>query len=171
MIEVYEDVLSQEVCNELISLFDSTDDKRMHLIDGDTEVFDMYEIPWDNPLAGYLEEITKELRKHYLEKYDTHHMIPKEYKLEGFRIKRYEPNKHFYPWHSDVSGLGTCSRYISFLFYLNDSEAVTEFADFSIEPKRGSIVMFPPLWMFPHKAHMPTKAPKYIMSTYYHYDK
>jgi hypothetical protein len=62
------------------------------------------------------------------------------------------------------------TRYLAFLFYLNDNEAGTRFENFTVEPKMGSIVVFPPMWMFPHAGEMPDKTTKYIMSTYYHYD-
>ena len=38
-----------------------------------------------------------------------------------------------------------------------------------IDPKKGRLVMFPPMWMFPHNGKPPISGPKYILSTYLHY--
>ena len=61
--------------------------------------------------------------------------------------------------------------FITYLWYLNDVETGgnTIFRDFMIQPKRGSLLVFPPMWMFPHKGEPPISGSKYIMSTYLHY--
>lgn len=163
MIEVYENVLSDEVCDDLIALFHSVDTDQTY------EMFEQYEIPWENPITDYLKAVTQQIGNMYLSKYDTTKMTPSRHGVEGFRIKRYEPNKQSFPWHVDVGNVDNCRRYLAFLFYLNDSYAGTRFEDFTIQPKRGNIMVFPPMWMFPHEGEMPKQHPKYIMSTYYLY--
>jgi hypothetical protein len=57
------------------------------------------------------------------------------------------------------------------MWYLNDVETggETVFKDLIIQPKKGTLLIFPPLWMFPHKGNAPIGESKYIMSTYLHY--
>jgi hypothetical protein len=57
------------------------------------------------------------------------------------------------------------------MWYLNDVESGgnTVFGDVIITPKKGTLVMFPPLWMYPHRGEPPLSGPKYIMSAYLHY--
>ena len=57
------------------------------------------------------------------------------------------------------------------MWYLNDVEngGETEFLNVSIKPKAGTLVVFPPLWMFPHKGNAPISGSKYLLSTYLHY--
>jgi len=38
-----------------------------------------------------------------------------------------------------------------------------------IVPKRGRLLIFPPLWMFPHSGEEVISNTKYILSTYLHY--
>jgi len=44
-----------------------------------------------------------------------------------------------------------------------------EFSDLIIKPKKGTLIIFPPLWMFPHKGNPPISESKYLLSTYLHY--
>ena len=44
-----------------------------------------------------------------------------------------------------------------------------EFSDLIIKPKKGTLIIFPPLWMFPHKGNPPINESKYLLSTYLHY--
>jgi hypothetical protein len=58
--------------------------------------------------------------------------------------------------------------------YLNDVEegGETEFESefgFTVKPKQGRMVVFPPMWMFPHRGKQPISNSKYILSTYLHY--
>ena len=57
------------------------------------------------------------------------------------------------------------------MWYLNDVNegGKTVFKDIEIQPKQGTLIVFPPLWMYPHKGEPPTSGSKYIMSTYLHY--
>jgi hypothetical protein len=59
------------------------------------------------------------------------------------------------------------------MWYLNDVEegGSTEFTEFELEiqPKVGSLLIFPPFWMFPHKGNLLKTGKKYLLSTYLHY--
>jgi hypothetical protein len=57
------------------------------------------------------------------------------------------------------------------MWYLNDVEegGETVFEGFIIKPKIGSMLVFPPLWLFPHRGNPPISNTKYILSTYLHY--
>jgi hypothetical protein len=73
--------------------------------------------------------------------------------------------------HVDVQDYASARRYLAFLWYLNDVEdgGKTVFTGLTIAPKRGTLIVFPPLWMFPHKGEPPISGPKYILSGYLHY--
>jgi len=161
MIELYENVLSESYCNNLIEMFDAANSPTQR------KMFDEIELA-ETELTVNLREIVKQVGNHYLEKYDPRQLTPKRFGIEGFRIKRYEPNVHSFPWHIDDANHSGI-RWLAFLFYLNDSDAGTEFDNLTVESKRGNILVFPPMWMYPHQGQMPKQQPKYIMSTYYHY--
>ena len=64
-------------------------------------------------------------------------------------------------------------RFLNMMWYLNDVEegGSTEFTEFELEiqPKIGSLLIFPPFWMFPHKGNLLKTGKKYLLSTYLHY--
>jgi hypothetical protein len=112
-----------------------------------------------------------EYRDKYYEFVDKR-VFPEEHALEQFRIKKYEPNNiDQFDTHVDVVDYGTARRFLSFMWYLNDVESggKTIFKDVQIQPKQGTLIMFPPLWMYPLNGECPISGPKYIMSAYLHY--
>jgi prolyl 4-hydroxylase len=99
-------------------------------------------------------------------------VFPLEHSLEQFRIKKYNNDgKDLFDTHVDIMDYESARRYVSFMFYLNDVESggKTVFGDFEYQPKQGNLLVFPPLWMFPHRGEPPISNSKYIMSTYLHY--
>ena len=96
-----------------------------------------------------------------------------QFAIEGMRIKCYRPNQlDEFKLHVDVAHRDSSPRYVSFLFYLNDSDAGTEFPreGKTVEARAGRVVMFPPTWTYPHRGLMPQDgSTKYILSTYLQY--
>jgi len=160
VLEVYESVLSEQMCDLLIQKYEESDKDNSH------KMFVQVEIGTPQDLMDLAQMVGDD----YLRKYDPTNITPNKYAVEGFRIKRYTPNEHSFPWHADANDKKSCTRFLAMLFYLNDNEAGTRFTDFTVEAKCGNVLVFPPMWMFPHEGIMPTKTPKYIMSTYFHYD-
>lgn len=167
MIQMYEKILPKEFCEYMIAKFDAEEKDVSH------PMFEQIEITHWKKESEDLIGLTKSIAEHYTKIYDTQNLLPKKRRIESFRIKRYEPNKHCFPLHADAISVESCTRYLAFLFYLNDSEAGTKFytpeENFTYDAKQGNILVFPPMWMFPHEGLMPTEKPKYIMSTYFHY--
>jgi hypothetical protein len=93
--------------------------------------------------------------------------------MEGMRVKCYRPNQlDEFKLHVDVAHRDSSPRYLSFLFYLNDHDAGTEFPreGYTVEARAGRVVLFPPLWTYPHRGLMPQNdTDKYILSTYLQY--
>ena len=100
-------------------------------------------------------------------------VFPGYYGIERFRIKRYNVGvNEAFNTHVDSMNLITCPRFISFLWYLNDVEegGQTLFHGKEVKPKKGRLVIFPPLWLFPHMGTEPISNTKYIMSSYLTYN-
>ena len=99
-------------------------------------------------------------------------VFPVEHAFEEYRIKKYNADGvDEFDTHVDVMDHESSRRYLSFMFYLNDVEegGKTRFQDLVITPEQGSLVVFPPLWMYPHRGECPISNPKYILTTYLHY--
>jgi prolyl 4-hydroxylase len=95
---------------------------------------------------------------------------PRNVAFEHLRVKRYLPNgQDFFAPHVDTVDQLTARRFITAMIYLNapkGGETVFPTLGISIAPKTGSLLAFPPLWLFPHEGRPPVESPKYILHTY-----
>jgi len=94
--------------------------------------------------------------------------------LEFPVIKKYSVNaNHRFDEHIDVGDLTSSSRFLAVLFYLNTVETggETVFTQLgkTIKPKQGSVLIFPPYWMFKHCGNPPVSNDKYIITSYFRY--
>ena len=115
--------------------------------------------------------IIKQKRDEYFE-FVHRRCFPDTHQLEFIRIKKYENNgEDEFDTHVDVIDHSSAKRYLAYLWYLNDIEegGETNFDGLTIRPESGKLLVFPPMWMFPHNGKPPVSEPKYIMSTYLHY--
>jgi len=101
--------------------------------------------------------------------------FPDKFAFEELRIKKYEPNSDDeFGLHVDVQDHQSAKRYLAFLVYLNDDfkggETTFPYHNLTVKPETGTVLVFPPTWQYPHRG-MPVRSgsPKYIMSTYLHY--
>ena len=108
-------------------------------------------------------------------------MWPEKYGYEAVRMKRYLANDYdrFDP-HVDVMNQETAKRFLSFFIYLNDVEEGGEtqfvninkpgtFIPYTVEAKRGRLLMFPPTWQYYHAGLKPKSGKKYLLHSYCHY--
>jgi len=88
----------------------------------------------------------------------------RDYKDYGYQIQETLPGG-FYKWHHDFYSRGTESRFLTYLWYLNDIDegGHTEFIDGTmIKPETGKLILFPAAWPFYHQGTPPVKEKKYI---------
>ena len=178
LIQIYDDALESNICDFLISMFEQVADKQEKIINDRKPNFTQFNITENrelteevNQVQNHLIQKTFEYRNKYYEFVDKR-VFPEQHAFEQYRIKRYMPNENeAFDTHVDVVDYETSRRFLSFFWYLNDVEVggETQFKDLTINPKKGRLIIFPPLWMFPHKGLDPISGPKYIISTYLHY--
>jgi len=85
-------------------------------------------------------------------------------------MKRYRPGQHEqFQLHFDAIH-HVAHRYLVMLWYLNDVEegGETRFPQIghSVQARAGTLLMFPPYWMYQHEGVAPVAGDKYILSTY-----
>ncbi len=92
---------------------------------------------------------------------------------EEIRLKRYLPDgRDGFPPHVDAMDEFTAKRFITAILYLNDpggGETIFPGLDVSVTPAPGRVVVFPPLWIFPHAGMPPRERAKYIVHGYLWY--
>ena len=177
-IHIYENALEPNICDFLISLFDQTSDRHERIENSGKPNFTQFNLTENKEISSEVNQIHNHVIKNvftYRDKYyefvDTR-VFPKDHAFEQFRIKKYNPGgEDRFDTHVDVLDYSSARRFLSFMWYLNDVETggETVFKDLTIQPKKGTLLIFPPLWLFPHKGNPPISESKYIMSTYLHY--
>lgn len=177
-IHIYENALESDICDFLVALFDQTLDKHERCENEGRPNFTQFNLTENRELTSEINKIHNriiskifEYRNKYYEFIDPR-VFPQEHAFEQFRIKKYNPGgEDRFDTHVDVLDYESSRRFLSFMWYLNDVETggETVFKDMIIKPKKGTLLVFPPLWMFPHKGNSPISNPKYIMSAYLHY--
>ena len=178
LIQTYENALDPEICDFLVTVFDNSSHLHESIINEGKPNFTQFNLTEKSGVTDELNKIHNHIIKKVYKYRDLYYefvdsrVFPSEHAFEQFRIKRYNTGgEDRFDTHVDVSDYSSSRRFLSFMFYLNDvSEGGdTVFRDKKITPKKGSLLVFPPLWMYPHRGDPPISNPKYIMSTYLHY--
>jgi prolyl 4-hydroxylase len=178
LIKIHDNALEPEICDYLISLFEQSSDKHERIENDSKPNFTQFNLTENRNLSTETNEIHNLIIKKVFEYRDLYYefidkrVFPEEHAFEQFRIKRYNPGgDDWFDTHVDVTNHESSRRFLSFMWYLNDVETGgnTIFDGMMIKPKRGTLVIFPPLWMYPHRGEPPLSGPKYIMSAYLHY--
>lgn len=177
-IKLYDNAISDEVCDFLVNLFDQKKSKTEKILNDGKPNFTQLNLTKNRELSEKVNEVHNLLIKNTLDYKNKYYefvykeVFPGKHAFEQFRIKKYDVGgQDRFDTHVDVKDHESSRRYLSFMWYLNDvtSGGKTVFNDFEVIPKKGSLLVFPPLWMFPHKAEAPVSNPKYIITTYLHY--
>jgi hypothetical protein len=179
-IEIYDNVVPKKFCNELIEQYNKCHDQVQHAPGWMDQIGMCAKSPklpgmprpydWANEtmlLNGLIDPYIAQ----YQIKYDLLNVLPKKIDCESYRIKRYRKNEQEFRLHADCSTLTNSSRFLAVLIYLNTSDAGTEFPlqEKMVAAVEGRIVIFPPMWLWPHRGLRPTTGDKYIISTYHCY--
>ena len=187
-IKVYDDVIDADSCKMLIEKFEDSHEHFLTVHDeDDDERISFKQIvlvdhkEWESVQKGML-EVFQDYIIHY--KVDCNIVTkqwPETYGYEAIRIKRYLANDYdrFDP-HVDVLNYETARRFLTFFIYLNDVEegGETQFMNlhkpgtyipYTVQPKQGRLLMFPPTWQYYHAGLKPISGKKYLLHSYCHY--
>ena len=181
LVKVYDNVLDHDTCKSWIEYFEASDEKQKEYEDGYPNWHYLSFYPEDDDMEKKLEEYKdiyfRDIVKHF-EHLTGFNQYPYtanvKYYLEQWKIKRYTPGlDEKFDTHIDNISSDSSERFLSFIFYLNDVKEGGEtcFEHRKIQPKEGRLIVFPPMWMFPHAGNTPISNSKYIMSTYLRYDE
>ncbi len=186
-IDIFENSLSSEVCEDIIKRFEADDRKFAGGVsygDGSTKVNDTFKKCTELYVSAHKEWkdvddlLFAEIRDKILflrEKYPGLKRVHKV-KDEGYRVKRYlNDGTEFFHWHIDSNGKAQSHRYCVFQWYLNTVEegGETEFRiegddgkNILVKPTQGTMISFPPFWTHEHRGLAPVSGPKYIVCSW-----
>ena len=185
LIWVKEKSLSQDFCNQVINKFETDPYRKAGEVDQNNPRIDKnlkitidttitHNIAWREEdevlykaLGNALYEYEIHLQKTSSGKWNLHPSDGYQVKDTGYMVQKYEPNG-FYNWHHDWCMNEGWSRIYTYIWYINtikeEDGGWTEFIDGTrIQPKVGSILIFPATWTYVHRGYT-TKVPKYIVT-------
>jgi hypothetical protein len=184
-------VLSKELCNEIIEKFEKEDkyggvtymgvnrkvkNTSDHIINENNEEWKNINQCLNNSLFENLKIYIDTLnnKENYKPKnnHNSHYsLLPKKlFLINNFMIQKYDKQIGKYIYHTDdsIDCKLKVKRVITYLWYLNDVEegGETEFfgGDFKVKPEAGKLLFFPALWCYPHRGKMPISDNKYIIT-------
>tara|TARA_Y100000022_G_scaffold66525_1_gene57189 strand:- start:1959 stop:2672 length:714 start_codon:yes stop_codon:yes gene_type:complete len=186
LIAVYEQALSAELCDEIVKTYIKNKDLQFKgtTLGGVGEIkktTDVYVSMCSKNNIDFkkIDILLKDNLSAYMEKYVefTFHKCDNEYLAKssfvdtGYQIQRYKKNEGLYRTHTDDNSTiidnVIHSRVITFIWYLND---ITEGGETvfinkcKIKPKKGSLLIFPATWTYPHCGMVPKSHDKYIVT-------
>ena len=173
-VRVYDNVFREDECEYLIDLFEETRDREVLKYRTKAYNFDQLELntsKWGASHCNSLYTSLVPVYNKYFEEVGVSDYV-EVHGVEALRIKKYQKGSdQQFKTHIDVTDHATARRYAVAIVYLNDNDGCTVFPnlDVKVVPKAGRVVVFPPMWMFPHAGLTPKDCDKYIMMTCLHY--
>lgn len=181
-IKIYDNVISQDLIDEIMLEYKDSEEWQDSRVGTNGEVKkhfrDVKEIFLSTPdLPEHKKQIDQKLFECFtnlVQKYSQSvPLFAKDYDLKdsGYTLLKYEDNGK-YTKHTDYRGYSILSnREVSCSIILNDGFTGGEFSfwdkDAIYRIKKGSAIMFPSAFMFPHEILPVTKGTRYSVLTWY----
>jgi prolyl 4-hydroxylase len=176
-IRVYDHGLDSALCRQIMGSFDGL--ARFQNKNGQGVRSGLDNSSWtelnvtplaDQSFLGMFRQVIDAAHERYNRDVGLEIPIPNTHVTSELVIKRYVGRStDRFQLHFD-SNHHLANRYLVLLWYLND---VTEGGEtrfpqlnFSVAPRAGRLLMFPPYWMYQHEGVPPVSGDKYILSTY-----
>lgn len=175
---VKDNSLEPELCDEIVNFFHSNNHLHERYDQNRRPNFTQLNFTSNlnlNPdLHNRLLQKTFEALFDYRSKVQESVFWQKQFGFEQFRIKHYQKGtEDQFDSHVDAVDKESSIRFLAFFWYLNDVDhgGETEFLNFdlTIQPRKGRLFMFPPMWMYPHRGNVAVSHDKYLLSSYLHF--
>jgi hypothetical protein len=181
LLYVNENSLSKELCDEMIQLFEKSNDRyngitgsgvNAHIKDT-TDLLITGQPEWSKISDTLGRELNHNILAYvtkYNNMFDSYTIFhDNELRIPTMQIQKYNKNIGKFVYHDDFK----CDfkdlmvRQLSFLWYINDVDegGETEFwSKYNIKPKTGKLILFPAHWTYPHSAKKPISNDKYVIT-------
>jgi 2OG-Fe(II) oxygenase superfamily len=176
-IYVKENALPADICNEMLRRFEEKkEDQYKGRIGQDFQEDHNIKKSTDIALSSHehwkdiTQELFRSLNLSLREFSEAFPFFKGPFKDVGYAMQRTE-EKEYYNWHIDGGSHDFADRQLVALWYLNDVPGpggATEFMfqDVAVQPKQGSLILFPPFWTHEHRNSELQKGVKYVATTW-----
>jgi len=176
---VFEDIVAPELCDAILSEFSSEEEWQKTVVFGnrvdnkvrtaETVVLSYPHVIAKNPeIRASLDKAIFFSAELAIKKYNEKFPLAFILQDSGYELLRYKEGQ-FYIQHTD--SFKDIPRAVSCSFVLNDDYEGGEFAFFDRElkykPKKGSCIMFPSNFMYPHEIMPVTSGTRYSIITWF----
>jgi hypothetical protein len=173
-VKAYENTLSPQDCQDLIAKFEAAPDLHERKQAEHSYSFVQMSVTRHWPeVEKQVARIMMTCLQQYWRSLNIGENWPVKPLAEEIRLKRYLPDgRDNFPTHVDVMDDADSKRFVTAILYLNEpggGETVFPQLDVTVPPLPGRLVIFPPLWMFPHAGLPPRDRAKYILHSYLWY--
>lgn len=178
-IGIYENLITQDYCKELISKFESLSDAGFSV---DRITHDGVSNTYQDDDSIFCTQISVEDMKcmqvffgalwecaypDYAEKYSILKLAEKHWTYEA-KMQRTKVGQGFHQWHFESASRDSSKRLLTWLLYLNDVDdgGETEFLYLHkrVKPKAGTLVIFPAGFTHTHRGNPPLANTKYTIT-------
>lgn len=173
----FPDALDERGCAKIIETFEAEPDKKPGVVftpAGHEEVdrslkrsTDFLIKPDSGPAWMEVDELLSSTLQRALAAYsERYRFLPNlPTSFCAFQIQRTSVGE-FFNWHADEDR----RRRLAIIFYLNDEfdggQTEFEYQNFVYQPKRGSLLLFPPYWTHVHRGRPVERGVKYIATAF-----
>jgi hypothetical protein len=179
-IGMYENVLSEDICKNVIELFES-DLKNKVDMSGDKQFFrdkmerhDLSKLYLSNQLDNKIVETVNQALEKSIILYSNEFWIVRQLKATSAEIKvqKTPPRGGYHVWHCEQGNKEYSDRVLAWTIYLNDipsGEGETEFLwqGLRVQPKAGTVSIFPAAFTHTHRGNPVYSCDKYIATGWY----
>lgn len=184
-IGLYENVMDIDVCDALVSLFDSNykdpDDPSNNLRTGKGIVgtrmghLTRHDYQWYLDPSPAFDLIIKTV-EYCWEKYQKTFWISNYVSInfDEVKLQKTPPRGGFHDWHCEITDLGAVDRCVAWMLYLNDipeGEGESEFLwqGLRVQPKAGTMLIWPAFYTHTHRGNPVYSKSKYIATGWGNY--
>lgn len=178
-IGIYENVLSEENCKNIIQLFEKDAENKIN--GGDTQFLkdrmerhDYQKFYPSSDKSNEIVNIINEALDKSIVLYAEEFWIVKQLKATSLKIKlqKTPPRGGYHVWHCEQGSKEAESRVLVWTIYLNDipsGEGETEFLwqGLRVQPKAGTVCIFPASFTHTHRGNPVYSCDKYIATGWY----
>ena len=179
-IGLYENVLSEDICKNIIELFESDLKNKVNIL-GNKQFFkdkmercDYQKFYQSSDVSNLIVSKINSVLDKCIQLYAEEFWIIKQLKATSLDVKlqKTPPRGGYHVWHCEQGSLKIASRVLAWTIYLNDipdGEGETEFLwqGLRVKPKAGTVSIFPAAFTHTHRGNPVYSCNKYIATGWY----
>jgi hypothetical protein len=175
-IRIYPNIIPASLCEEICFVLDQKiDQKQIEKLDESYRRCYQWALNGNTEVEKKIKEILIQIFKKYRGDVPHHGNLEHCKEMEIPSVNKYiKDQNHWFHTHVDCWNASSSLRQVSLIAYLNDVEkgGETEFKNefhqtYTFSPQKGSVLLFPSNWMYPHQAKPPISHDKYVIVAWF----